>query len=205
MTQPYVNPYRLRLGACTHAGFCARYGCAMDAKASPLNTVLPTLLRHENFELRARANVVKVNTDSAGKRATGVTYIDARGRESEQPADLVVLTAFTFSNTRLMLLSGIGAPYDPETGNGVVGRNYAYQPTGHVQLYFEDKVFNRFIGGGGHGIAIDEFNGDNFDHTGLNFIGGAYLSAMSMGATPIRSHPVPPGTLVGGGMEAGGR
>lgn len=194
MTEPYVNSYRLRLGACCHVGFCARYGCAMDAKATPLNTVLPSLLKYENFELRTGANVIKVNRDSTGKRVTSVTYIDAQGREVEQPADLVVLTSFTFSNTRLMLLSGIGTPYDPKTGKGVVGRNYAYQPTGHVQLFFEDKVFNRFIGGGGQGIAIDEFNGDNFDHTGLDFIGGAYLSAMSMGATPIRSHPVPPGT-----------
>ncbi len=47
----------------------------------------------------------------------------------EQPADLVLLCAFSFFNVRMMLLSGIGKPYDPQTGQGVVGRNYAYQTT----------------------------------------------------------------------------
>ena len=194
MTRPYVNPYRLTLGECSHGGFCHRHGCAMDAKATPLTAVLPALQRLESFELRVRANVVRVDLDRARKRAIGVTYVDARGRETQQPADLVVLASYTFSNTRLMLLSGIGEPYDPATGRGVVGRNYSYQPTGNVQLFFDDRVLNSFIGGGGQGNAIDDFNADNFDHGGLDFIGGAYVQAMSHGATPIRSHPVPPGT-----------
>ncbi len=194
MTRPYVNPYKLALGECTRGGFCARHGCAMDAKATPLTTVVPALLRHDNFELRTHANVIRVNLDSDRKRAVGVTYIDAQGREIEQPADLVILTSYVFNNARLLLLSGIGTPYDPVSGRGVVGRNYAYQANGHVPMFFADKVFNRFMGGGGIGMAIDEFNGDNFDHAGLGFIGGAYLSAVSMGAAPIRSHPVPDGT-----------
>src|SRR5262249_24037054 len=53
---------------------------------------------------------------------------------------------------------------------------------------------NRFMGGGALGTMIDEFNGDNFDHTGLGFIGGAYLAALDAGALSIKSHPVPPGT-----------
>ena len=189
-----------------HGGFCARHGCAMDAKATPHTTVLPALLRHESFELRALCNVTRVNLDASGKRAVGVTYIDARGREWEQPADLVILTSFTFNNTRLLLLSGIGEPYDPGSGRGVIGRNYAYQATGHAQLFFEDKVFNRFMGGGGAGVVLDDFNGDNFDHAGLDFFGGAYLALTSMGAAPVRSHPVPAGTpRWGGGVEEGRR
>lgn len=195
MSRPYVNPYRLHLGECTRGGFCARHGCALDAKATPLTAVLPALLRHDNFELRTHANVTGVDLDSTRTRATGVTYIDGEGRRVRQPADLVILASYVFGNTRLMLLSGIGRPYDPRTGEGVVGRNYAYQANGRAQLFFDDeRRFNRFMGGGGIGMAIDEFNGDNFDHTGLGFIGGAYLSVVSMGATPIRAHPVPAGT-----------
>lgn len=192
MTRAYTNPYRLVLPECTRGGFCARHGCPMDAKATPLTTVLPALLRHDNFELRAHANVVRIERD--GPRATGVTYVDAGGREIFQPAELVILASYVFSNTRLLLLSGIGAPYDPATGRGVVGRNYAYQTNGHVALYFDDRVFNRFMGGGGIGVAVDDFNADHFDHTGLGFVGGAYLATVSMGAPPIRSHPVPAGT-----------
>ena len=194
MTQPYTNPYRLMLGQCVSGGFCGHFVCAMGARAAPPTAVLPALLKHKNFELRPRANVIKVNLDSEKKRAVSVTYVDARGRELEQPAELVILASYTFNNTRLMLLSGIGTPYDPISNRGVVGRNYSYQTMGNVTLFFEDKVFNRFMGGGGHGTVIDEFNGDNFDHAGLGFIGGALLTEYSNGATPIRSQSVPPGT-----------
>ena len=43
--------------------------------------MLPALYKQKTFELRPLCNVIKVNTDSTGKQATGVTYIDARGRE----------------------------------------------------------------------------------------------------------------------------
>ena len=95
---------------------------------------------------------------------------------------------------RLLLLSGIGKPYDPVSNTGAVGRNYAYQTGGRVTLFFEDKYFNPFMGGGTLAMSMDEFNGDNFDHTGLGFIGGAYIAAQSPGLTPIRSKPVPHGT-----------
>jgi len=194
MSQPYTNLYRLMLGQCVRGGFCSSHGCASGAKATPLTTVLPSLAAHPNFELRPLANVIKVNLDSDGKRAVGVTYLDAQGREIEQPAELVILSSYTFNNVRLLLLSGIGEPYDPVGNRGVIGRNYSYQTGGRVTLFFEDQEFNPFIGGGTLATSIDDFNGDNFDHAGLGFIGGAYVAAQSPGLTPIRSHPVPPGT-----------
>jgi gluconate 2-dehydrogenase alpha chain len=194
MTQAYTNPYRLMLGQCVSGGFCGSFGCAMGAKGTPLTAVIPALFRHPNFELRAHANVTKVVLDSEGKRATGVVYFDAKGRELLQPADLVILASYTFNNARLMLLSGIGRPYDPRSGKGVIGRNYAYQSGDKIRLFFEDESFNSFMGGGGLGVVIDDFNGDNFDHTGLSFIGGASVNLSTSGALPIQSHPVPKGT-----------
>ena len=62
-------------------------------------------------------------------------------------------------------LSGIGRPYDPNTGTGVIGKNYAYQiRKGSSTGYFDDHKFNNFAGAGGLGMIIDDFNGDNFDH-----------------------------------------
>ncbi|MGC3356664.1 GMC family oxidoreductase N-terminal domain-containing protein, partial [Pseudomonas aeruginosa] len=78
------------------------------------------------FELRANCNVLKVYLDSDGRQATGVSYVDAQGREIVQPAKLVFISAFQFHNVRLLLVSGIGKPYDPRTGQGVVGKNFAY-------------------------------------------------------------------------------
>lgn len=68
-----------------------------------------------------------------------------------------------------MLLSKIGEAYDPVTNKGTTGRNYAYQTANNVTLFFDDKNFNPFIGAGAVGMGIDEFNNDNFDHSGLGF------------------------------------
>lgn len=194
MTRPYTNPHGATLGPCVYCGYCERFGCEMGAKASPLTTVLPKLLSHDRYQLRTHANVIKVNLDSSGRRAVGVTYIDERGREIEQPAELVLLTSYVFSNVRLMLLSGIGRAYDPTSNQGVVGRNYAYQIGTGVTTFFEDKVFNPFMGAGALGRVVDDFNGDNFDHSGLAFVGGGYIACDSNGARPIQEHPVPHGT-----------
>jgi gluconate 2-dehydrogenase alpha chain len=194
LTRPYTNPYGVTMGACVYCGYCERFGCEMGAKASPQTTVLPALLANKNYELRTLCNVIRVNLDSEKKRAVSVSYIDSRGREVEQPAELVLLTSYVFNNVRLMLLSSIGKPYDPASNQGVVGRNYAYQCVSGVNLFFEDKVFNQFMGAGALGRTIDDFNGDNFDHSGLGFIGGGYISCDSTGARPIDYHPVPAGT-----------
>ncbi|STW52466.1 gluconate 2-dehydrogenase, flavoprotein subunit [Klebsiella pneumoniae] len=67
----------------------------------------------------------------------------------EQPADLVIIGAFQFHNVHLMLLSGIGKPYNPETGEGVVGRNFAYQNMTTIKAIFDkDTYTNPFIGAG---------------------------------------------------------
>jgi gluconate 2-dehydrogenase alpha chain len=194
MTRPYTNLYGATLGACVYCGFCERFGCEMGAKASPQTAILPVLRKAAGFELRTHANVLRVNLDRTGRRAVGVTYRDVRGAEVDQPADVVLLTSYVFNNVRLLLLSGIGRPYDPIRGEGVVGRNYAYQCLSGATLFFEDKEFNRFMGAGALGRVIDEWNGDNFDHAGLGFMGGGYLSALSLGSRPIGSHPVPSGT-----------
>jgi gluconate 2-dehydrogenase alpha chain len=194
MTRAYTNPYGLTMAPCIYCGYCERFGCEMSAKASPLTAVLPALRSSPNYELRTLANVLRVNLDSKRKRAVSVTYLDARGRELEQPTELVLLTSYVFSNVRQMLLSGIGRPYDPAAGQGVVGRNYAYQCISNVTAFFEDQVFNPFMGAGALGRGIDEFNGDNFDHAALGFIGGGFIACTSTGSRPIESHPVPPRT-----------
>lgn len=194
-SRAYTNPHGAQLGPCNFCGFCERYGCYMYAKASPQTTLLPTLLHRPNFELRTRSHVIRVNLAADGKRATGVTYIDAQGNEVEQPADLVVLCAYQFHNVRLLLLSGIGEKYDPATARGVVGRSYAYQLGGGATLFFDkDKPMNPFVGAGASGTVIDDFDGDNFDHAALGFVGGASINCINTGGRPIQQMSVPSGT-----------
>lgn len=194
MSRAYVNPLGLQLAPCTYCGFCEKYGCGNYSKASPQTTIIPVLMQRRNFTLRTRSEVLRVEQSPDGSRASGVTYVDASGETVFQPAEIVVLSAYSLHNTRLMLLSGIGQPYNPRTGEGVVGKNYCYQVTSSARVYFDEEYTNGFVGAGALGMVIDDFNGDNFDHSGLGFIGGGYLACGTTNARPIESHPVPDGT-----------
>ena len=162
------------------------------SKASPNVSILPVLRLRKEFELRANAQVLRVNLDRA--RATGVTYLDAQGREVEQPADLVLLCAFSLYNVHLMLLSGIGKPYDPITNTGTVGRNYSYQNLNRVTLFFDESVqANGFIGIGGGGATFDDLNGKQLDNAKAGFVGGGVIWARQPGAGPVRGITTAPG------------
>jgi gluconate 2-dehydrogenase alpha chain len=185
----------MTLSTCMFCGFCERYGCEHYAKSSPQTVLLPVLLKDVNFTLRTQCQVLRVNLDKGKKVATGVTYVDSAGREVEQPAKLVIVGAYAFNNVRMLLLSGIGVPYDPKTGKGVVGRNYAYQTQSAVQVFYDQKVnINPFMRSGANGTLISDFVGDNYDRGPLGFIGGAYIGEIMTNGRPIEFHPTPPGT-----------
>jgi gluconate 2-dehydrogenase alpha chain len=186
----YKNPLNVQMGACTYCGYCEWFGCGNYSKASPQTTILPVLLQRKNFSLRTHCDVTRINLDSSGKRATGVTYVDAQGRQVEQPATLVICCAWAQHNALLLLHSKIGQPYDPKTNTGVVGRNYAYQITSAVDVFLEE-IMNPFMGAGALGQAIDEFNGDNFDHGPEGFVGGGYIALWTTGGRPILQHQLP--------------
>lgn len=192
---PYINPYGCQMGPCNACGFCSDYGCINYSKASPNACILPVLRQRGNFELRANAQVLRVNLDDTKKKATGVTYLDAQGREVEQPADIVLLCAFQLYNVHLMLVSGIGTPYDPVSNTGTIGRNYSYQNLNRVVLFYDKDVqANQFIGIGGAGATMDDLNGNQLDNGKLGFVGGGLAWARQPGAGPVRGINVPAGT-----------
>jgi gluconate 2-dehydrogenase alpha chain len=195
-SRPYTNSEGLTLGGCQYCGHCDRNGCEANAKAGPHVCILPVLRADPKFTLRARSWVSRLIYDKAAKRVAGVAYTDTRtGEEYEQLAGIVVLSAYVFGNVSLLFHSGIGEPYDPGTGKGVVGRNYCYQISRiGVTMYFEKEEFNPFMGAPGAAMALDDVDGDNFDHSGLGFLGGARMGCGHADGRPIGYRPVPPGT-----------
>ena len=188
----YVNPEGVPRSHCLYCGFCERFGCEVGAKASPNVTVIPEALATGRFQLRTHSWVRRIVHKHG--RASGVTYLDAAGRENFQPADIVILSAFHFNNIRLLLLSKLGTPYDPATEKGAVGRNFAYQlGTGSTAFFQGEKAnaFNTFMGAGAMQISMDDFNADNFDHAGLGFVGGGGISVGQTGNRPILGQAVP--------------
>ncbi|MFD1910636.1 GMC family oxidoreductase [Halodurantibacterium flavum] len=198
-SQAYVNPYGMQLGPCNFCGFCERYGCLNYSKSSPQTCILDALKRRPNFSYRTGAEVLRVELAADGQTATGVTYFDEAAQEEVfQPADMVILAAYQLHNVHLMLISGIGQPYDPASGEGVTGRNYSYQMMGSTSLYFRDIEFNPFVGAGGNGVAIDDFAINQIDFAAEGFIGGSYISNSQTNGQPIRSMSLPEGTKTWG-------
>jgi gluconate 2-dehydrogenase alpha chain len=195
-SRAYTNPDGSRFGACQYCGFCQRFGCEANAKGSPHITVIPIAMRQPSFELRTHAWVTKVLKDPKAKRVTGVTYTSVlTGEEFEQPAQLVLLCAYAINNVHLMLLSGIGQPYDPASQKGVVGKNYCYQTGASATLFFEGKYFNPFINAGGSNATIDDFNITwDFDRGPLGFVGAYNVAGGFNTPLPIGYRPVPSGT-----------
>lgn len=196
LSEKYENPDGEVINQCQYCAFCTHYGCDFGAKSDALVTVIPTAEKTGNFELRTESYVRRVLHN--GKKATGVMYVDTRtGQEYEQPADVVVLSAFTFTNNRLLMLSDIGQPYDPKTRKGVIGKNF----NGQFNItflgargFFKDKKFNLYMGAGALGGTMRDFAGDNFDHSKLDFINGGAIELRQYGDGAIASNHVPKGT-----------
>jgi gluconate 2-dehydrogenase alpha chain len=112
--------------------------------ATPLNTLHPATAQTGQLRLITGARVRAVLHDS--KRATGVRYTDGDGEHTIE-ADVVLLAAWTLENTRLLLVSGIGKPYDPATRTGVVGRGFCghvnIPTTGFFERRFDDAARGR--------------------------------------------------------------
>src|SRR5260370_33316389 len=96
------------------------------------------------------------------------------------------------SNTKFLLMAGIGTPYNPKTGHGVVGKNFCHQTMSGTKVFLKDRWINPFLASGASQTVIDEFNGDNFDHSGLGCFGGGYIHAHGTNVRPITTRATPP-------------
>lgn len=196
VTRSYENPDGERINQCQYCAFCTHYGCDFGAKSDPLVTVIPTAQKTGKYDLRVHSNATRVTYD--GKKATGVIYVDlTTGLEYEQPADVVVLAGFTFTNNRILMLSDIGEKYDPKTKTGVIGRNFHGQFNSTflgARGFFDKKKFNLHMGGGALGATFSDLAGDNLDTSDLDFLHGGGVEIRQYGDGPINNNPVPKGT-----------
>jgi gluconate 2-dehydrogenase alpha chain len=187
-SRAWTDPYGNNRGGCLYCGFCTRFGCEVDAKASPLNTHFPIALATGNYEVRTNSKVLRIETNDKGL-ATGITYVDQHDVEHFQPADVVVVSAFTLENNRLLLLStGKSHPNGVGNDRGRVGKNYTYQiypPP--VTGVWEGEKLNQYMGNTATIKIIYDYNGDNFDHSNLDFIGGSQLYSEGCERAPVTS------------------
>jgi gluconate 2-dehydrogenase alpha chain len=191
-SRSYTNPDGVSRAGCTYCGFCETFGCMIGAKAQPTNILLPVIAKRKNVSIRTGAWVRRIVHDAKEGKARGVAYIDGKGEEVFQGAELIILASWTLNNTRLLLLSGIGEAYHPATGEGTLGRNLTHQVVFSAATVFFEKPLNRFMGSGASGMMLSDLDGDVFDHGKLSFLRGGTLGARTARSLPISDCGVVP-------------
>ena len=168
-----TRPYQGR-SSCMYHGFCNRGGCHVDAKNSTAVSTIPRAQATGKLKVVTRAHVTTIESDANG-RVTGVNYL-VDGTEYFQPAKVVLLASYTYENTRLLLLSkGTAYANGLSNNHGQVGRHYfSHHQGAGVSALFPFNL-HAWYGMPAQGVAVDDWADDNFDHAGLDFIGGANL------------------------------
>jgi gluconate 2-dehydrogenase alpha chain len=160
--------------ACMYHGFCNKGGCHVDAKNSPAVTTIPKAQKTGHLKVVTRAHVTTIEVNASG-RVSGLNYV-TDGVEYFQPAKVVLLATYTYENTRTLLLSKSAAfPNGLSNNHGQVGRHYFSHNQGAGVTALFPKNLNNWYGLPAQGTAVDDWADDNFDHAGLDFIGGGNL------------------------------
>jgi len=163
--------------ACSYCGFCQAFGCHIGAKSSILVTKLPEADATGNFKLITGAMCYRVNSENSG-RVTGVAYYGPDRSDNTIEAEIVILAPFIYDNVRLLLLSKTEKfPNGLANSSGHVGKHLMAHIGARAFAAFDDRHVNIFMGPSAQKHTLDDFNADNFDHSGLGFIRGAQISS----------------------------
>ena len=161
--------------ACVYHGYCNRGGCHLNAKNSTAASTIPKAQDTGRLKVVTQAHVTTIGVDERSGRVTGVNYVKG-GQEYFQAAEVVLLAGYTYENVRMLLLSK-SKPYPNGLANnrGQVGRHYFSHNTASTLTALFPFNLNNWYGLPAQGIAVDDWADDNFDHSGLDFIGGGNL------------------------------
>jgi choline dehydrogenase-like flavoprotein len=112
---------------CNSCGLCSGFGCPINARGDALVSWLNPAVRTGRVRVIARAFVHRIETNRKGNRATGVRYIDSRGRRRKVSGDVVVVAGSPINTARLLLMSATPAhPNGLGNRSDQVGRNMMF-------------------------------------------------------------------------------
>jgi choline dehydrogenase-like flavoprotein len=142
---------------CIWDGWCEA-GCPTGALANPLAIDLPAATA-AGAVITPNAHVTRVLTDDTGKKVTGVEYYDENGEAVEQPADAVVLAAFTVENSRILMNSAnSNHPDGLANSSGTLGKYLMCHPAVIVNGMFEERMDNYLGATGGQLLCQDGYD-----------------------------------------------
>jgi choline dehydrogenase-like flavoprotein len=111
---------------CNSCGFCSGFGCPINARGGAAVSFLHDALR-AGAKLRPRSFVYRIDTTRDGKRARGVSYLDANGKRHTARADLVIVAGSAIETARLLLMSRTAAhPHGLANRSRQLGRNLMF-------------------------------------------------------------------------------
>jgi gluconate 2-dehydrogenase alpha chain len=181
-SEAYTNPYGVVVNACVYDGWCGaecNYQCEVGAKANSAFRGISAAIKSGNFTMQTDSYAYRFDTDATTGNITDVRYYDLQGNTHVQPGTVFVDALSWFSVPRLMLISGVGNAYNPTTVTGSVGRGLSWSAaagtagaSGVLNMGYNAYPAGNASGGG---YNILDWADDNFDHTGLNFIGGGSM------------------------------
>jgi choline dehydrogenase-like flavoprotein len=123
---------------CIYRGFCIQ-GCKVGAKASTLITHVPDAIAN-GAEIRPNSMVSRVLMGK-DRRATGVAYFDADGKEHVQRARAVVVAGYAIETPRLLLNSACdGFENGLANSSDTVGRYLMAQAGNVIAGRFDDPI-----------------------------------------------------------------
>jgi len=140
---------------CIRCATCDGYPCLVHAKADADIIAVRPLLGMPNVTLLTGAEVVRLETDPAGRTVTGVV-VDrgGDGKEEVYRGDIVVLAAGAANTAKILLRSASDAcPSGLANGSDQVGRNYMFHNSKAVAAFGaepNDTVFQKTL-------AINDF------------------------------------------------
>jgi choline dehydrogenase-like flavoprotein len=118
--------------ACSFCGYNQFFGCAVNSRASSVNTVLARALATGRCDLRPGHCVTRLVHDNG--RVRGVMYkTEHGGPEQFLGASTVFVSVQTIQSARMFLLSEIPDP------NKLIGRYLTYHTKGNAELVFKTK------------------------------------------------------------------
>ncbi len=151
-----LNGSRADRPHCIYRGFCIQ-GCKVGAKASTLVTHVPDALQH-GAEIRPNCMVSRI--EMKDRRAVGVTYVDAEGRERFQGAKVVVVAGYSIETPRLLLNSATtGFENGLANSSDTVGR-YLMAQAGNVILGRFDEPVRMYKAPPAHALTEEFYETD---------------------------------------------
>ena len=133
-----------------------------------------------NFELRTECEVLRVNRDATGK--TRDRRHLRRRRRATSSSSRPTSSSCAPTPAQRAPAAAVGhrqAVRPADRARASSASNYAYQITSSVDVFFDDKMLNPFIGAGALGIGRSTTSTATTSTTaGLGFIGGGYIALL---------------------------